>query len=221
MLKLESRRLFYDKYLYKLDIQSPLAHIFRNKNLVAARGVLDNLQNNLEHNEPLVIRKFLRAETISIKCLHETQSIYSLLTQDVDYKLRIQKPTISIYSNSKDYLLSFCNKVTQECIFYEPAANMKELIKNNPHIIIFKNDIPYEYRITLGNQKTSEFKEWISSNSDKVKASQNLLNSLELNSNVEGQILYVRDDKIIQLLGLMNVNIRRIDKIVYEQNLDK
>ena len=107
MKKHESRKLFYDKYLYKLEVRSSLATIFRNKNLVAARDVLDDLQNKLERNEPLVIKSYLRSETVLPKTLYEAQTIYSLLSQPVDYKLRIEKPVISIYSNDKDFLINF------------------------------------------------------------------------------------------------------------------
>ena len=221
MKKHESRKLFYDKYLYKLEVRSSLATIFRNKNLVAARGVLDDLQNKLERNEPLVIKSYLRSETVLPKTLYEAQTIYSLLSQPVDYKLRIEKPVISIYSNDKDFLINFASKMQQESHFYEPETNVKNLLENNPNIIILKNQIPYEYRITLGNQKTYDFKDWLHNNPDKVKASSKLLQYLDSNRSVDGQILYARDDKIIQLLSLLNVTIRRIDKIVCEQNLDK
>ena len=222
MKKYETNKLFYDKYLYKIEVQSSLAYIFRNNNLQAARDILDDLQEKLERKQPLVVRSYLKYETVAPKKLHEAQIIYTLLSKNVDYKLRIEKPKICIYSNDKQFLLQFDDKLEQDCKFFEPSDDVRKAIQNNPNIIVLKTPIPYEYRVTLGNQTSYEFLDWLKNNQDKVKASKKLLNYLSYKRhNEEGLYVYVRDSKIIQLLSLMNINIRRIDKIVCKQNLDK
>ena len=61
LLKYETTKLFYNKYLYSLSVNSELTPIFRNKNFKYACTVLDKLQADFEAGRPL-IRSFGRYE---------------------------------------------------------------------------------------------------------------------------------------------------------------
>ena len=54
MKKVETRKLFFGKYLYKITLMNVLGTIFRGKNFTYAGEVLDVLQQDYENGRPLV-----------------------------------------------------------------------------------------------------------------------------------------------------------------------
>ena len=61
MKKVETRKLFFGKYLYKIALMNVLGSIFRGKNFTSAGEVLDTLQQDYEEGLPLS-RKFWSKE---------------------------------------------------------------------------------------------------------------------------------------------------------------
>ena len=53
MKKVETRKLFFGKYLYKITLMNVLGSIFRGKNFTYAGEILDSLQQDYENGQPL------------------------------------------------------------------------------------------------------------------------------------------------------------------------
>jgi hypothetical protein len=67
-----------------------------------------------------------------------------------------------------------------------------------------------------------DFAIWVKANSDKCQIGQLTLNDIETQGHLYGNYMYVRDEKILNLLLLLIGNsISRVDKIVYKGNIDK
>lgn len=210
----ETKKLFYDEYLYKLSVLNSLGHIFREKNFKHARDELDQLQLQYERNEPLTRGSF-RKKTYNLETFQECKLLYKELSKRDDYKLRIENPSLHLYSNNKDWLISISKLVKTPISFYEP----KRILEKNT--ILVDKPTAYEYRITLNSNPDPNLAQWIIKNPNLAKAGPVFLEEVANNGYSKGLYFYVRDEKILNLVALMLGKTTRVDKIVYTQDLDK
>ena len=214
-------KLFYDQYLYKLVITNSLASIFRNNNLAYARGQLDRIQLDYESNSVLRLAMYSRNITITKQEFVAAKILLSELDIRDDYKIRIENPNMSIYSNNKQWIKTLIAKplVTKE--FWEPKLGTTDLlVKNN--IIITDESFGFKYKITLKDRIDSQFYNWLIANPNKVKIGTTCLQSIKNSNYVRGFYMYIKDEKILQLITLMiGTSIARIDNLVYPAINDK
>lgn len=202
----------------------PLAAIFRNRNFSYARQNLDRMQQDFEAGRPIFRTSYLRSTFVSPEELQTAQTMYKILTTtNEEYKLRIDAAWLSLYSNNNKFLESLIKKFPNEILEYSaPNPNLLDIISKDTNTVIVKKSIPYKYRITLGETTDSSFANWAKGNKDKVKMTQHVINAIEENFYTKGFYFYARDEKIIQLLTLMiGPSIRRIDKVICTEDLDK
>lgn len=222
MKKYETNKLFWDEYPYKLVIRNRIAPIFRNRNLSYARQILDNLQSNYIEGTPLFLVRGNRKDHVEEEQFFDAKKLLHFFTKNENYRLRIEYNTITIYSADCDWLKQISHSLTRAYLleFWEPSSlSLKYLSKNT---IILDEDIGFNYKVTLGNKKGSNgFATFAKSNPHLVRVGPVLLRELENNGYVSGMYFYARDEKVIQLCYLMLGNIRRIDKIIYKQDIDK
>jgi hypothetical protein len=214
-------KLFYDQYLYKLVITNSLASIFRNNNLAYARGQLDRIQLDYESNSVLRLTMYSRNIAITKQEFVAAKILLSELDIRDDYKIRIENPNMSIYSNNKQWIKTLIAKplVTKE--FWEPKLGTTDLlVKNN--IIITDESFGFKYKITLKDRIDSQFYNWLIANPNKVKIGATCLQSIKNSNYVRGFYMYIKDEKILQLITLMiGTSIARIDNLVYPAINDK
>jgi hypothetical protein len=152
----------------------------------------------------------------------DAKKVHKYLNKADDYMLRIESSNLCIYSND----LQWINNIRSEIIdgnleeFWEPSAENIGIL--NANTIIVEQEIPFEFRVTLGRKRGSEnFAQWADKNPKQIKLGPVLREAMLENSYVDGMYFYARDDKTIQLCNLMLNNIRRIDRIVSKRNIDK
>lgn len=214
MRKLETKKLFYNEYPYKLGVYNPLANIFREKKFRFAREELSRLELLWELNKPLVSGNFRKKE-YDTETFFECKWLYKEFISRNDYKLRVEYPTIQIYSHDKAWLLHISNNVKQADSFYEPPV----LLPKNT--IIVDKPTEYNYRITLNAKPDPGLSRWIKSNPKLAKAGPVFLEEVSKKGYTNGLYFYVRDDKVLNIVGLMLGSMGRVDKIVCKQDLDK
>lgn len=222
MRRHETIHLFWNKYLYKLVVHNRLGHFFRNKNLSFARKVLDELQREYEQGNPLVIKRALRFDHIKEDDFLDAKKILKHLSRSTDYMLRVESSTTCIYSNDRNWLLSLAHSINKFNLeeFWEPSTDSVKLLETNT--IIIPNSLGYEYRVTLGIKHGSpEFAQWAEKNPKQIRMGSKLKEQLYARGFVENMYFYARDEKTLQLCSLMLDNIRRVDKLVVKQNIDK
>lgn len=217
----ETTKLFYGKYLYKLTVRSALAFAFREKNLSYARQVLDSLQHLYEKGEPLTVQLWGREKTIVEEYFLEAKRLYKHFSRYEDYKLRVESIFLSIYTNDDKWLETVKKDISPLLLveYSAPDPNFKDI---EPNTILVNESNGYNYKVTLGqNSGSPEFARWAEANPKLIKlgpvTKEELLNS----GYVNGMYFYARDDRTLQLCNLMLSNIRRIDKLVVKQDIDK
>ena len=223
-----SKKLFWNQYLYKITIKSQLSTIFRNNKLLYARKILDELQVQADKGHTLTWTNYLRGDTISLEHFEKAKLLHQLLSNSKDYMLRVEKPHVQLYSNDINWLENIGNRVGAEELV-APDPSIVKFLNIDENIVVLEKDNGCKLRVTLGIQNNSNWADWILANDDKVKIGPVLKAQLKGEhrhnffryKNFEGLYFYVRDEKILQMISLLGVNIRRVDKIVCKENLDK
>lgn len=217
MKTLDTTKLFYDTYKYRLVIQHNLGIIFRDKNLVNARTVLDSLQLQAETEEEIIWKRSIRYSVpVTRESLITAQFLLAEFTNQGhdNYKLRCEHPFLNIYSNDLAWMELLMDKNLSIESFSRPDINSINDLK--PNIIVTNdNPIEFEYKVTVGNQVSTGLAQWILANQDKCKAGEKFIDLVANNGYVNGMYFYVRDEKVLQLVQLIiGGNIRRIDKFI-------
>ena len=218
MKKFDTIKLFYDEYPYKIVVRNSLSHIFREKNLANAKAELDILQEKYERGESLVRTVYLKETQIDTSTFTEAKSLYAEFTKQQDFKIRIENPIMQIYSHDYNWLQMLSKKIHSTFQFWEPNLPISFLEKN----IILVQAVPeYEYKVTLNRGVDPALADWIRHNDGKAKAGNLCLETIEQAGYTKGFYIYVRDKKVLQLLSLFIGKVQRVDKLVYNTNIDK
>lgn len=210
----ETKKLFFNEYPYKLGVLNPLAFIFREKKFRYAREELSRLEVLYEMNKPLTVGTFRKKE-YSVKTFFECKWLYKELTLRNDYKIRIEHPFVQLYSHDKDWLQYIGQNVEDPIDFYEPPV----LLSKNT--ILVEKPTEYQFRITLNSKPDPSLAQWIQKNPKLAKAGPVFLEEVANKGYSKGLYFYVRDEKVLNIVGLMLGTVGRIDKIVCKQDLDK
>ena len=231
MLKqFEANKLFYSEYLYKLVFRNELNVIFRGElqkkeKLSYAREQLDTLTEQYRNNKPLLKKQFRSDVTINVSDYFDAMSLYTTLKSSSEYKLRIDPySTITLFSNNKDFLLNLAHKLKSSSVeFSEPNPKYVDILKNKTKIQIV--DKPTELPIKVWFNSTrinTDFGNWNRGNNDKCKIGKIALESLEQYGYLNGLYIYLRDEKVLNLVTLLaGASIRSVEKLVYRGDIDK
>ena len=215
----ETTKLFYDEYPYKLVVVNGLAHIFRDKNLSKAKELLDDLQQQCDSGEPLTRGSYGFDYPVEHDTFIEAKKLYIEFCKHPDFKLRVSNPYMQIYSHDYEWLTMLSTNIKYARELWEPkSGNLSTLDKN---VILVNHHTDYPYKVTLGYSCDKNLATWIRNNSDKVKAGNTCLETIERGGYIRGMYFYARDEKILQLLSLFVGKLSRVDKLVYNTNIDK
>lgn len=227
----ETTKNFYNRYIYKLVIYNPLSHSFRTElqregTLSHVRKELDKYQLDYENGIPLQREVWRTTTLISQEDFFDAKDIYSRLkSHHKQYIVRIGLGNdIIIYSNNRKFLIDLGTTVRTESVsFYEPLENIKELLKKEKDIAFVSKKPEFGLRVTLGRKPGSnELASWLKNNTDKSKIGKTAMSYLEDQAYVDGLYFYVRDEKVLNLITLLiGDNIRRVQKLVWLEELDK
>jgi hypothetical protein len=226
----ESTKLFYSEYLYKLVFRNELNSIFRSElqkkeKLSYARSELDRLTEDYRNNIPLYKKTWRTEVTVDINDYLDAMSIYNTLKKTDEYKIRIDpRSSIALFSNNKDFLVDLGNVLrTSSAEFHGPDSNYIDLLKSKTKIQIV-NDIPtLPLKVWFNSTRINrDFANWLRVNDDKCKIGTIALQSLEDYGYLNGLYIYLRDEKVLNLVTLLaGSSIRSVEKLVYRGDIDK
>ncbi len=224
MKKFETKKLFYNKYLYGMSFRNPIASIFRNKNFRYAKSIIDDLQRSHESGLPLWIKKTMKEKQIRQDEFTDVRTFFNeCFSYTKEYLLRCEGNVVKVYSNDKPWLKSIAKKITSTTEFYEPDPKLAQFLMDNHKTMIVNGDFPYEYKITFGNNPLpASFGEWCDRNKNKVKITPATNDEIKKNGYVAGRYMYAKNDSTLMLCNLIaGTSFARIDKLVSRQNIDK
>jgi hypothetical protein len=201
-----------------------MANQFRDKNWSAVRQMLDSLQLQYVNGEKLAVLVGTRETPLTEEHFLDATALYKYFNKSktVNYKLRIEANIISVYSNDIDWMNDIIKLVSSNNVisFYSPNKDSYALLDKN--VILVKDSNGYNYKVTLGHRSDGEpFAKWAINNKSQIKIGPRLLEQLSAGGWVDGYYFYARDERTVQLCALMLNNIRRVDKLVVQSNIDK
>jgi len=227
---LESRKLFYAEYLYKLVFRNELSNIFRSdlqkkEKLSFARQELDRLTEDRRWGRILVKKAWRTDIPIANKDYLDAMTTYSALKQADEYKIRIDPySSVSLFSNNKEFLISLGNRLSTHTVeLWQPDAVYVELLKSKTKIQIVDEPTTLPLKVWFNSTRVNtDFANWIRANRDKCKIGKTALESLEKYGYLNGLYIYLRDEKILNLVTLLaGASIRSVEKLVYRGDIDK
>ena len=226
----ESAKLFYSEYLYKLVFRNELNVIFRNElqkkeKLSYARSQLDALTEQYRNNDPLYKKAWRTDVSVDINDYFDAMAVYNTLKKTDEYKIRIDPySSVTLFSNNKDFLLELGNKLkTDSAEFHQPNPDYIDILKSNAKIQIV--DVLPKLPIKVwfnSNRINTDFANWLRANNDKCKIGTIALESLENYGYLNGLYIYLRDEKVLNLVTLLaGSSIRSVEKLIYRGDIDK
>jgi len=201
-----TKKLFLDKYSYKVVIISVFASVFRGNDLEHIAKKLDLILKHYEKNRSMLhgVRHCVPADRLL------ANDILQLLTSMTDYAIRVESPILSIYTNK----LEDVKKITDELVNYVKYVSMSENTLEKGTIYLKKID--FDYKVTLGSIRSPQdsLVKWCDNNS-KIRMPKTCKEQLELGWGCKQRYFYVKDDRsLIMVKMFLGSNIQRIDRVV-------
>ena len=221
----KSNKLFYDAYLYKLQVRTTISNVFKpNYNKEIRRDDLDTyISVSGTEKQDVNVSRYKVVTHISM--MDANHIMNELLDSTEDFKVRCESYSLIIYTNNIDLLERISSGVSADsrCKIWKPPIGSEEVLLDNKRIVITNKDIEYEYRLYLKNgSNPSALVNWIKKNPEKAKIGDSTLNSLANNYYVNGNYFYVKDSKVLIMVEIIAGKlISKIEKFVHIDDLDK
>ena len=223
----ESKKLHYNKYLFKLVIPSDCSSFFRTEfqkagTLSYAKQKLDECNQYHDAKKSFITlpwgTRFFN--TISNEDYYDAITIYRYLRKyrNFDFMIRCEHNRLIIYCSDRKFLVNLSNKLRNRFIeFWEPDPLKINFLLNNKNVILV-NSVPlYEYKCTFGKKSGNPaLAKWIDNNPHLAKIGDIAKNECLNQGWVKGYYFFARDEQAL-LMAQMIVgdNIQRIEQLVY------
>ena len=196
-----------------MTLHTELSYCFKQGDLVAIRKLLDRLQTQLEEDGKLTHNRCWTGPTkLSPHELFNAQKVFSALSKNSKFKVRVEGRDLAIYSTERDWLHSLAETVNAT-EWWEPTVTLE------PNMLIMGSAMSdWGYKITVGSNVPEEFRKWAIQNKDKIKIGNTFMKSLLNGSKyMSGYYFYVKNERMLTLASLvLGQGIQRVDKIVVE-----
>ncbi len=185
-----TKKLFFDKYQYKIVLVCNHSGLFRTKNYSQIMKKLKERSDSFYEQEVL---KFI--DSVS------------------NFILRVESPFISFYTNDISDVKKLTDINPSKVKYISLPENLSEELE--PKTLYLKN-INYDYKITLKNyvETHNNFLGW-AENNPKVRMSESCRKALETDGYSNNSYFYAKDYKTLTMIQIfIGPYISRIDKIV-------
>jgi hypothetical protein len=215
----KSKKLFYKKYLYKVEISFVLGNIFRTywqrtNQLDYAHSKIQEYRHQLQRQKHIE-EGYYKKIRFSHNEVDDAEQIRLCLNQIKDYMIRQEyTDRFAIYVNQcQDLINTLQNlKTVGKITVTEPDPSIANI--KDPDMLVSKKADQFAYKVTLNagslRRTNPTLLNWIAANRDKIKITDY---GLEKAYSTVG--VYVRDDKVLMLLQMTGDKyIKRIEKLV-------
>lgn len=202
-----TKKLFYDQYLYRIQLRVNKASIWRGGDINYVLNQIFLYNNPTKKHE----YGFNYISNCTPQDIEKHTKLYQTLYELEDYKIRVETSIISIYSNTKDTIEKIKKEMQKEVIsICEPKSEQhKKLLSSRPNIVFSKVD--FKYKLTLGriNKDSVNFTDW-AKNNKKVQ-----LPRVDDGKIYRGCNILIKDDKTLMMVKMyLGSSIQRIDEIL-------
>ena len=211
--KKKTTKLFFNKYVNRVSINTPFAASFRGKKL-------ENVQNMVDQVFAIFVSKNMTGSVqigstwnrkyVSLDAVVGVSNLLKVLENYDDFTVRVEHNTLNIYCNDDSLIDSVSNIKELEVAEINTPQDQKarELLLNNPRSII-RADYTHKYKVTvswLGQEQADSFVEW-AKRLPKIKCASKKY--------CYGGHFYVADDKTLNLCRLfLSDKIRKVEQLI-------
>lgn len=226
MKQFETTKLFYNKYAYKVVIQSDLTSIFASyQGKDHARKIIEKLEADRKAGKDLYIQKWRGENRVSIYTLEQARNIYNSLQMYTDHRIRAEYSySLTVYTNIEE-LVNRLEKTVKYSVkeIWRPRKGMVEFLTSNIETAVIKTPMPYEFRVYFkGGTVDSSFALWLEKNTDKSRVGSSTLATIARGGYVSGNYFYIKNEKVLTMIRmLVGHNIRKVERLVYIEDIDK
>lgn len=211
----KTNKLYYDKYVYKVETYNPLSTIYRERDLGKVRATLNEYDIRVQASKGrLVIGKTWSTKNITTDDIFNNIQFLTLLEAETSFAIRVEGDYVNLYTNNKDLVDQLCliGKIVREVVVPK-SDKIRDYLLSNPNKIVV-SEYTHKYKVGisgLGLQADS-FIDW-AENMPKVKL-------CGKKRYIADSYFYVTDDKVLGLCRLfLGKKIRRIDELVTESEI--
>ncbi len=200
-----TKRLFMDKYQYKIVLVCPVANWFRGSNLDYVKEKLRLIEGKELPLDTPLWNKLKTKEDVDY-CL----KLGTLMQQMSNFEIRVEHPLLSFYTNNFDDIVILCNADIDRVKYVTKPTESLE--KNT----VYLPKINYGFKVTMGRTRSSydSFINWAKDN-NKIKLTKSVISDLSSSRSWGGNYFYVKDEKALTMVKMfLGAEISRIDRVI-------
>lgn len=187
---------------------------------------LDRLQDEYDAGNVLTLTQWRASTRIDDIDFKNAKILNQLFEEYTDHRKRIEFGNrIIIYTSAEDMVNKLVNNLSN-CIkeLHRPKEGIEAFLTQNIGTAIVKTPPEHEYRVYLkGNRIDPSFANWLKSNQDKCKVGDMTLWNIENSSYyTNNNYFYIKNDKVLTMIRMIiGHNIRKVERLVYQGEIDK
>ena len=209
----QTSKLFFDKYVNKITLQTNLASEFRHKNLLKTLARIQALSRQIDKSSSGKVQlSSFYTRYATVDDIFYVTKVCDILKDELDFGLRVEGNSLGIYSNDDTVIdkLYALGKIKE---YSKPANNkIREFLLANPHSVIAKK-YTHKYRITVNPLRdiSENFHTW----AEKIPS----IKLLKRTYRTEGYF-YASNEKTLGMCKIFLGNkIRRVDEMFLESEI--
>lgn len=208
-LSKKTKKLFFDRYLYKIAVRTILAKEFRGNDMEKTRIAIDHVKNTMLRNGDTEIYVGIswNRSRVTLNEVYRDLAMIVLLESQQDYLIRVEGHSLAFYTNDESAIETvdelYDVNVREIC---KPADDkIKEFLLANPKSII-REEFTHRYKVTVNPiEDSTAFKQW-AEQLPKIKVMRT--------DYLFGGYFYVADLKTLSMCRLFLADkIRRVDEL--------
>ena len=212
MYQKKTTKLFFNKFVYKVAVRTPLSTLFRGKNLLDTRQqiqVLSERFTNRQISSTNITNGWRSRQQATSADVFIGLMLLDQLESLSDFTLRVENSTLGLYCNDLDFIskITNINEIDVEEIAVPETDEVRDFLLSNPKSII-RGEYTHKYKVTINAlwESADNFKEW-AVKLPKIKTTGNKYRF--------GGHFYVADEKTLSLCHIFLADkIRKVEQLV-------